>query len=264
MFELHYLFYLAVGLFAGLSAGLLGIGGGLIIVPALLWIFQYQGITDTSLIHLAIGTSLASIIFTSISSVYAHDQKSAVIWSIVWQLTPGIIVGAILGAVLADFIASEYLKRFFGLFELYVAIQMSWNIKPKAHVSMPNRKGMSLTGTGIGLLSALVGIGGGTMTVPFLLYTQTKIHQAIATSAACGLPIAIAGSIGFLMTGWSQTSELTYSSGYIYLPALLGIVITSVLFAPIGAWLTHRLSSIHLKKVFALLLYILAFKMLFF
>jgi uncharacterized membrane protein YfcA len=265
IFELAYFpLYLLIGMFAGLSAGLLGIGGGLIIVPALLWMLQYQGINDVSLIHIAIGTSLASIIFTSLSSVYAHHQKSAVIWPIFWRLSPSIMIGALLGAAIADWFPSAELKILFGLFELYVAIQMTFNLKPKQQCSLPKTMGMNAVGSGIGLISSLVGIGGGTMTVPFLLYVSTPIHKAIATSAACGLPIAIAGSMGFLLMGWSKTSELAHSSGYVYWPALLGIVIASVLFAPIGAWLAYRLSQRYLKQIFASLLYILAIKMLFF
>lgn len=265
IFEFTYFpLYLLVGMFAGLSAGLLGIGGGLIIVPALLLIFQYQGLNDVSLIHIAIGTSLASIIFTSIASVYAHQQKSAIIWPIFWRLSPSIMLGALLGAAIADWIPSAELKIVFGLFELYVAIQMTFNLKPKQQHNLPNSVGMSTVGSGIGLVSSLVGIGGGTMTVPFLLYVSTPIHKAIATSAACGLPIALAGSVGFLVMGWSKTSELAYSSGYLYWPALLGIVITSVLFAPLGAWLAYRLPQRYLKQIFAALLYILAIKMLFF
>jgi len=265
IFEFTYFpLYLFVGVFAGLSAGLLGIGGGLIIVPALLWIFQYQGINDVSLIHIAIATSLASIIFTSLSSIYAHHQKSAVIWPIFWRLSPSIMFGALLGAALANWVPSAELKIGFGLFELYVAIQMTFNLKPKQQRNLPKTVGMNTIGSGIGLVSSLVGIGGGTMTVPFLLYVRTPIHKAIATSAACGLPIAIAGSMGFLFITWSKTSELAYSSGYLYWPALLGIVIASVLFAPIGAWLAYRLSQRYLKQIFAVLLYILAIKMLFF
>ena len=265
MFELSYFpLYLLVGIFAGLSAGLLGIGGGLIIVPALLWIFQYQGINDISLIHIAIGTSLASIIFTSISSIYAHHRKAAIIWPIFWSLAPSIVIGALLGAAIANWIPSAELKIIFGLFELYVAIQMTWNIKPKRQTQLPRSLCLSFVGSGIGLLSSIVGIGGGTMTVPFLLYVGTPIRKAIATSAACGLPIAIAGSIGFLVTGGSKTAVLPYSSGYLYFPALLGIVIASVVFAPIGAWFAHRLSQRYLKQIFAGLLYLLAIKMLVF
>ncbi len=254
--------YLLLGAFAGVSAGLLGIGGGLIIVPALVWIFHQQGIDSTIIMHLALGTSLASIVFTSLSSIWAHHQKKAVIWRVFWKLSPGIIFGAWLGAAIVHFLPTQRLTLLFGLFELYVALQMTINIKPKPQRQLPQNLGMTATGGGIGFISAMMGIGGGTLTVPFLVWCNIHIRKAIATSAACGLPIAIAGSIGFLLTGWEQTNRPEYSLGYLYLPALLGIVMTSVLFAPVGAWLTHYLATGSLKKVFALLLYILAAKML--
>lgn len=256
--------YCLLGAFAGVAAGLLGIGGGLLIVPVLAWIFHQQGVPNDIIMHLALGTSLASIIFTSISSVWAHHQKQAVMWSVFWQLSLGIMVGAWLGAMVVDFLPTKSLTLLFGLFELYVAIQMTLNIKPKPQRQLPNQLGMSAAGGGIGVISSIMGIGGGTLTVPFLVWCNIHIRKAIATSAACGLPIAIAGSLGFLFTGWGHTNLPEYSLGYLYLPALLGIVMTSVLFAPIGAWLTHYLATDVLKKVFAVLLYVLAAKMLLF
>lgn len=256
--------YLLLGTFAGMAAGLLGIGGGLIIVPVLVWIFHRQGVANEVIMHLAIGTSLASIVFTSLSSIWAHHKKEAVLWFIFWKLSPGIIIGAWLGAAIVDLLPTQNLTLLFGLFELYVAIQMTINIKPKPHRPLPQTFGMTTTGGGIGFVSTIVGIGGGTLTVPFLVWCNISIRKAIATSAACGLPIAIAGTMGFLVTGWEQINRPEESVGYIYLPALLGIVITSVLFAPIGAWLTHYLATGVLKKGFAALLYILAAKMLLF
>ena len=254
--------YLVLGAFAGLVAGLLGVGGGLIIVPVLVFIFTGQGMADHLIVHMAVGTSLATIVFTSISSVRAHHQHGAVLWPVFWQLTPGIVIGAWLGALFADALASDQLRRFFGVFELLVAIQMTFNVKPRPHRQLPGRAGMFGAGGVIGAISAIVGIGGGTMTVPFLVWCNVAMRKAVATSSACGLPIAIAGAAGFIVTGWNTIDLPTYSSGYVYWPAFAGIVIASVLFAPVGARLAHRLPAAQLKRIFAILLYILGFRML--
>ena len=254
--------YLILGAFAGLVAGLLGVGGGLIIVPVLVFIFSGQAIADHLIVHMAVGTSLATIVFTSISSVRAHHQHGAVLWPVFWQLTPGIVVGAWLGAAFADMLASDQLRRFFGVFELLVAVQMTFNVKPRPHRQLPGRAGMFGAGGVIGAISAIVGIGGGTMTVPFLVWCNVAMRKAVATSSACGLPIAIAGATGFIVTGWNAIDLPAYSSGYVYWPAFLGIVIASILTAPIGARLAHRLPAAQLKRIFAILLYILGFRML--
>lgn len=255
--------YIGLGVIAGFVAGLLGVGGGLIIVPALILIFQSNNFSPDVIVHIAIGTSLATIIFTSLSSIYAHHfSHKAVRWDIVKQLTPGIIIGALIGAVIADFISAKILQRFFGFFELFVAFQMALNIKPHAARTLPDKIGMSSAGTGIGTISSIVGIGGGTLTVPFLVWCNIKMQQAVATSSACGLPIAVAGCVGFAITGWNKSSLPEYSFGYIYWPAFLAIVISSILFAPLGAWLAHRLSAEKLKRYFALILFILGLKML--
>jgi len=251
-----------LGAFAGLVAGLLGVGGGLIIVPVLVFIFTGQGIANHLIVHLAVGTSLATIVFTSISSVRAHHQHGAVIWPVFWQLTPGIVIGAWLGALFADVLASDQLRRFFGVFELLVAIQMTFNVKPRPHRQLPRRTGMLAAGGVIGSISAIVGIGGGTMTVPFLVWCNVAMRKAVATSSACGLPIAIAGATGFIVTGWNAVDLPVYSSGYVYWPAFIGIVIASVLSAPLGARLAHRLPAAQLKRIFAVLLYILGLRML--
>ena len=258
------LYFVLLGAFAGLVAGLLGIGGGLIIVPVLVAIFQHQNIATPAIVHLAIGTSLASIVFTSLASIWAHHRQGGVLWPIFRQLTPGIVVGAWLGANIANFLPTDTLQHVFGWFELYVAIQMTLNIKPKPQRKFPGGRGAFGVGNIIGTVSALVGIGGGTLTVPFLTWCNIAMRNCVATSAACGLPIAIAGALGFIATGWDKPHLPNSSLGYIYLPALLGIVSASVLFAPRGAKLAHKLPAAHLKKIFAVLLYILAARMLLF
>jgi len=249
---------------AGLLAGLLGVGGGLIIVPALLWLFALQGLETPHLMQLAVGTSLASIVFTSLSSIYAHHQHRAVLWPKVLALTPGILVGALLGALLADQLASQQLTTLFALFEVLVALQMWFGRTPQQQQRQLSNGVMNLAGVFIGAFSALIGIGGGTLTVPFLSAINTPIRHAVATSAACGLPIALAGAVGFIVIGWDNPQLPAGSWGYLYPPALLGIVISSVLFAPLGAKLAHRLPTVLLKRFFAGFLLILGLKLLIF
>lgn len=255
--------YLALGVFAGFIAGLLGVGGGLVIVPVLSALFITQDFDKSVVMHLAIGTSLATIIFTSISSVWAHHKRGAVRWGDVVRITPGIISGAWVGAAIADVIPTSGLQLFFGLFELYVAVQMTLSFTPKPHRSLPAKSGMFLAGNVIGSISSIVGIGGGTLTVPFLTWCNVNMREAVASSAACGLPIAIAGVIGFIITGWNDSALPSGSFGFVYIPALLGIVVMSVLFAPLGAKVAHAIPTKQLKRVFAVLLYILAFNMLY-
>ncbi|MCK4742197.1 MAG: sulfite exporter TauE/SafE family protein [Sulfuriflexus sp.] len=254
--------YLLLGAFAGTMAGLLGVGGGLIIVPVLVFIFTGHQFPVESIVHIAVGTSLASIVMTSISSTWAHQQHAAVLWPVFWQLTPGIILGVFIGAVIADFMNANSLRTFFGVFELLVAAQMAMNIKPAAHRQLPNWQGTASAGSGIGIISSIVGIGGGTLTVPFLIWCNTNMHKAIATSAACGLPIAVAGAIAYTLTGLNEANLPEGAMGYIYWPAFTGIIITSILFAPLGARLAHRLPVAVLKKVFAVLLAVLGLRML--
>lgn len=254
--------YLALGAFAGVMAGLLGVGGGLIIVPVLAWIFHGQQISDAIVMHLAIGTSLATIVITSLSSIRAHHQRGAILWSVVWQLTPGIILGAWLGSAVADFLSSLALTKIFAVFVLMVAAQIAFGAKPAPHRGLPGMPGMLATGGVIGAVSAIVGIGGGSLTVPFLTWCNTPIRPSVATSAACGLPIALAGSVGFIVTGFNASSLPAWSLGYIYGPALVGIAAASMLSAPLGAKLAHTLPTEILKKVFAIFLALVGTKML--
>ncbi len=255
-------FFLGLGALAGLLAGLLGVGGGLVIVPALAWWFDHQGLGGGQLMQLALGTSLASIVFTSLSSVAAHHRRGAVRWGEVARLAPGILIGALLGAALADALPSEQLRRVFALFELMVAVQMGLSLRPRAARALPARLGMGAAGGGIGLVSSIVGIGGGTLTVPFLSWCGVVMREAVATSAACGLPIALAGALGYLLMGWGEAGLPPGTLGYIHPQALLGIAAASVLFAPLGARLAHALPGAQLKRLFALLLALIGLRML--
>ncbi len=255
------LLYLLLGAFAGLMAGLLGVGGGLVIVPVLAFVFAQQGVAEPVIMHLAIGTSLATIVFTSLSSVHAHHRHGAVLWPVFWQLLPGIVMGALFGAWVADRLATTPLRIFFALFEFYVAVQLTLNIRPAPHRVLPGRAGLFGAGGMIGTVSSLVGIGGGTLTVPFLLWCNVAMRQAVGTSAACGLPIAVAGSLGFVIAGWDETGLPSGSTGYVYWPAFAGIVAASILTAPLGARLAQVLPAATLKRIFAGLLVIFAVKM---
>ncbi|TIH20155.1 sulfite exporter TauE/SafE family protein [Marinifilum sp. JC120] len=256
------LIFVVLGIFAGILAGLLGIGGGLVIVPILVFTLPPLGIPEIHLMHIALGTSLASIIFTSISSMRSHNKRGAVRWDIFKTITPGIIVGTFLGSLSTSFMNTNFLKAVFVIFLYYVASQMLFGLKPKASRQVPGSKGMFTAGSVIGIFSSLVGIGGGTLSVPFLTMCNIVIHTAIGTAAAIGLPIALAGTAGYVWTGLGVEGLPPYCFGYIYLPALIGIVSASMLTAPIGVRLAHSLPVDKLKKIFAVLLIIVATRML--
>lgn len=254
--------YLTVGAVAGILAGLLGIGGGLIIVPLLIFCFTRQHLPHEVIMHLALGTSMASIIFTSVSSFWAHHKRGAVFWPAVKRIVPGILAGTFLGSCLAARLSTNFLKSFFVVFLYYVATQMLLGRKPKAERELPGMLGMSAMGGGIGVISSLVGIGGGTLSVPFMLWCNLGLHQAIGTSAAIGFPIAVSGALGYLVNGISAQNLPRFTIGYISLPALAGIVLASIITAPVGVRLAHSLPVKKLKRVFAYLLLVVATKML--
>lgn len=254
--------YLAIGLCAGFVAGLLGIGGGALLVPLLAMLFEAQNFPADHVLHLALGTSMAAIIFTAISSARAHDKHGAVLWPVVVRIVPGILLGTVLGTLLAARISTRALAVFFAFFILYVALQMFLNFKPKPSRELPTAPGMIAAGTLIGGLSSLVAIGGGILTVPFLTWCNVKAHEAIGTSAAVGVPIAVGGTIGYIWNGMHASGLPAGSVGFIQLPALVFLVAASVLTAPLGARLAHRLKVDLLKRLFGVLLVLLAAKML--
>lgn len=254
--------YFALGLATGFVAGLLGVGGGLIIVPVLIVMLHAQGLAAGMEPQLALGTSLAAIVFTSLSSVRAHHRHGAVEWVVVRRIALGVLAGTFVGALLAARVPAAVLKVFFVLFLFYAAIQMWLDFKPAPHRAMPGRAGTALAGTAIGAVSSWVGIGGGTLSVPFMLFHNIPLHRAIGTSAAIGFPIALAGAAGYVVGGRHAAGLPAGSLGFVYLPALAGIVAGSVLTAPLGAWTSHRLPVRRLKRIFALLLLVLAIRML--
>lgn len=258
---IEWLAYLSLGLFAGFVGGLLGVGGGLIIVPVLSFIFVAHHFPENQVLHIALGTSLASVIFTTLSSLLAHQSHGAVNWKVWREITPGSVFGTLLGSVLAAHLTTHFLKVFFVIFLFYVSTQMLLEIKPKASRQLPGHAGMFGAGNVIGAVSSLVGIGGGTLSVPFMTWCNVKLHNAIGTSAAIGLPIAAAGAVGYVANGLAMDGLPKYSLGYVYLPALVAIVATSMLTAPVGAKVAHRLPVKKLKKVFVVLLYTLGIRM---
>jgi uncharacterized membrane protein YfcA len=253
--------YLCTGAFAGFLAGLLGIGGGLVIVPMLTFMFTAQGLPQEHILHLALGTSLTSILFTSVSSLHAHNKRGAVIWPVVLRITPGIIGGTLLGTWIAAQLSTSFLKIFFACFLYYVGSQMLLGIRPKPNRDLPRTPGMTLSGGIIGIFSSLVGIGGGTLSVPFLTWCNTPMHKAIGTSAAIGFPIALAGATGYLVNGLMAQGLPASCFGFIHVTALVTIVLASVTLAPLGAKTAHSLPVPKLKIFFALLLFVLATRM---
>jgi len=273
---MEFLFYLVAGACAGLLSGLFGVGGGVIIVSILSFIFTGLHFPEASLMHMALGTSLATIIFTSLSSAWAHHKKANVDWTVLKQMAPALLIGTLLGSFIAAQLHSAWLKGIFAGFLLLIALQLlitsGRQLKLNHAPQPPNRVVNSLAGLLIGMVSSLVGIGGGTLSVPYLTYSRLDIRRAIGTSAAIGFPIAIAGTLGFIFTGLVAQGGLAESKvqavlpplsmGYVYLPAFIGISLTSVLTAPLGTSIAQRLPTSTLKRLFALLLLIVGINML--
>lgn len=254
--------YLGTGVVAGLIAGLLGVGGGVVVVPALVWLFAEAGFIEGWIFHLAVGTSLAILIGTGSASAYSHHRRGAVHWDLVRILVPGLVVGAWIGSAVAGLLDEAWLRRIFGLFMVYVGLSMLLTRARGEGRGLPGALGMRLAGTGIGSLSALLGIGGGVLTVPFLSRSGLDMRRAVATSAACGPPIALAGVLGFIAVGWGREGLPPGSTGFVYWPAVAGILLASAPSAPIGAHLAHSLPLPVLKRIFAVLVLAVAAKLL--
>lgn len=260
---MEFLAYVLTGALAGLLAGLLGIGGGLIVVPVLAILLSSHGFAAASLMHFAVGTSLATIVATSVSSLLAHQRRGSVHWQAVRGLLPGILLGGLGGAWLARQISSPGLGLCFGLFEILVALQLLFGAGPPPQRSLPGTGLQGLAGGVIGAVSALLGIGGATLTVPWLLWHRVDIRMAVGTAATIGLPIALAGALGFAYGGMQAGERPDFSTGFIYWPAVIGIVLGSVPLAPAGAWLAHYLPRPTLRRGFAVLLILIGLKMIY-
>ncbi|HEV7914001.1 MAG TPA: sulfite exporter TauE/SafE family protein [Albitalea sp.] len=255
---------LVLGCFTGFLAGLLGIGGGMLMVPFMTLILSARGVPAVLSVKMAIATSMATILFTSISSVRAHHRRGAVRWDLVRTLAPGIVAGGLVaGAGVFALLKGTTLALVFALFVGFSATQMLLNKKPHATRQMPGPAGRFAAGGVIGFVSGLVGAGGGFVSVPFMTWCNVPMHQAVATSAALGFPIALANTVGYVIGGWSLEVPLAGSFGYLWLPALALIASASVLFAPMGAKAAHAMNVGQLKRVFAVMLYLLAAYMLY-
>ncbi|MDB5951982.1 MAG: hypothetical protein JWR65_3837 [Massilia sp.] len=252
----------AMGIFGGFAAGLLGIGGGMILVPFMTMIFTSLHFPPQLVVHMSIATCLATILFTSISSVRAHHLQGAVRWPVVRMLAPGILAGSWIGPWISRQMSTAVLALFFGLFVAVAATQMLIPAKPAARGDLPGTACMFGAGGVIGLFAGLVGAGGGFLSIPFMTWRGVSIHGAVATSAALGFPIALAGTLANIYFGWSQPGLPANSLGFVYLPALAVIATASVVTAPLGARTAHRWKVARLRRAFAFILYALAVYML--
>lgn len=248
--------YLLLGALAGLLAGLFGIGGGLIIVPVLIFSFKLQGMSPEVFTHMAVGTSLATMVVTSLSSIKAHQEKRAVQWPIFAMLSMGILVGAFLGVYTAVNLSGHVLQKLLGVFALLVSVKMWFGLKTREGAKIPGKAVLMAAGVVIGSVSSMFGIGGGTLSVPFLRRISLAMPQAVATSAACGLPIALMGAVSNMVLGAQNPKLPALATGYVYWPAFLGIILTSMFCARLGARLAHGLPEERLQKLFALFLFI--------
>lgn len=254
--------YLLLGMGSGFVAGLFGVGGGLTIVPILLMLFQAQGFPETELMHLALGTAMATIVITSISSMRAHNKLGGVRWDIFRAMAPGLVLGTLVGSLFASRVPTHTMAIVFTGIVYWASLQMLLDIKPKPSRDLPGTAGLVGVGGLIGGVSSLVAAGGGFLSVPFMVLCNVNIRQAVGTSSALGFPIALAGVVGYIVGGWSIPDLPGPNMGFVYLPAFAGVVIATVFMAPVGARLAHRLPVKQLKRAFGVMLALLATKML--
>ena len=254
---------LAVGSIAGFIAGLLGIGGGMIIVPVVLWVLQMKGLGGIEHAqHLAVGTSFAIMVFTTFSSVMAQQRKGSVDWAVVRRMAPGMVAGVMIGSMLAKRLSNEALQVFFIVFVVLVALKTLTDAKPKPTRSLPGPAGLAAVGSLFGMASSWVGIGGGSLSVPFMLYCNVPVRTAVGTSAGLAWPIAVAGAVGYLYSGWNVAGLPEGTLGFWYLPAVAVLSVATMLFAPLGVKAAHKLPPEKLKLAFGLLLLVIAARML--
>jgi uncharacterized membrane protein YfcA len=254
--------YLAVGAAVGFFAGMLGIGGGALMVPLLVMLFEAQGLPREHLLHLAVGTGMATILFTSVSSMRAHAARGAVRWEIVKRITPGILAGGLVGSAIASSIPRVLFAAVFVATVYAAALNLFLARKPNPSRTLPGPAGLAGVGAAISAISAFAAVGGAFITVPFMVWCNVPMLQAIGTAAAIGFPIAAAGTVGYLAIGWAQPGLPQWSLGYVYLPALVGVTIASMSTAPLGAMVAHRLPTRMLRRIFAVLMFTLATRLL--
>lgn len=257
-----YLLYLLLGAFAGVLSGLFGIGGGLVIVPVLLTTFKVLNFPAELSIHMALGTSLATIIFTSMNSVWAHHKHKGVPWTVVRTMVPAVVIGSYLGGFVAHSLDATLLSYLFSGFIFLVALKMWFGVKVSSQQPLPGTLGLSFAGSGIGFISAIFGIGGGVISVPLLSRFGLPMRNAVGASAALGMPIAFTGALSYVISGWDVADLPEMSLGYVYLPAFLGIILASSLFSRVGANLSQKLEHRKLQRCFAILLIVVCLKTL--
>ncbi|MFV0482321.1 MAG: sulfite exporter TauE/SafE family protein [Campylobacteraceae bacterium] len=257
--------FMLLGAGVGFLAGLLGIGGGAYMVPILTFLLVARGIPNESAMHIALGTSMASIVFTTLSSMLAQQKRGGVIWSVVWQMTPGVVLGVLVSSFVASKTNSFYLAIIFTVFMSYVAYTMFRNKKPKPTRTLLPPKWLFASGGGIGIIAGLVSIAGGALTVPFLIWQNIDVKKAIGTSSAVGFFLTIAGAIGYMVNGSLSQNlyELNYAVGYVYLPAVFFVSIVSFFTAKLGVRLVYTLPVGIIKKIFGLLSIALSLRMLY-
>ena len=255
-----YFEFALIGIVAGYLAGFLGIGGGFVVVPALTLLFLRDSETAPWAIHMAVATSLATMLVTSLSSIVAHHRRGAIRWPLVRSLAGGLVVGAVIGAVIAA-LQGDALVRVFGAFAILAGLQLILGRHPEGEKPLPRQPGVSLVGLLIGAISSLIGIGGGALTGPWQLWHGIRAQSAVATSAACGYPIAVAGTLSFVWLGW-QGGVPGQALGYVHLPAFAGIALTSALAAPLGAATVHRLPPLVVRRIFGVFLVLVGLRML--
>lgn len=257
------LYYALLALVSGLFAGMLGIGGGIIIVPILLYLFKLQHFPEAALMHMAVATSLTTIIFTSVSAGYAQYRRGALVWAQVLPLLPGIAIGALAGGILVDYLSSGVLRSIFGIFECVMAWYIGRDIHVAPHRSLPGGPALAVAGALVSALATILGIGGGSLLIPFLLWCNVGVRNAVAASSVSGFPIAFIGTITMVYTGWDGSGLPPGTVGYVYWPAALIISIVSLVSAPQGVRLAHALPVAVLRRILAVLLAIIGIRMLF-
>lgn len=251
------------GSISGFLAGLLGIGGGMILVPFMILVFNHLGFSQSIIVHMAIATGMATILFTTTSAIWAHHKHSSIDWKLVGALSPGMVLGGLFGgSEIFEAINTSWLSLFFAIFLVYTSIQMIINKKPTAGRDLPGAAGLFSFGACAGVLSSLVGAGGAFITVPFMLWCNVRPHTAMASSSGLGLPVAAAATIGYMYGSWGNPNLPAGSLGFVYVPAVLCIVVVSVFTAPLGARMARKMNIAQLKRVFGVMLFLLSAFML--
>jgi uncharacterized membrane protein YfcA len=247
------------GSISGFLAGLLGIGGGMILVPFMIVVFNHLGFGQNVIVHMAIATGMATILFTTTSAIWAHHKHNSIDWKLVAALSPGLVIGSLVGgSEIFEAINTSWLSLFFAIFIVYTSIQMIINKKPTAGRELPGPLGLFSFGAFTGVIASLVGAGGAFITVPFMLWCNVKPHTAMASSSGLGFPIAAAATIGYMYGSWGNPNLPAGSLGFVYIPAVLCIVAVSIFTAPLGAKMARKLNVAQLKRIFGVMLFMLA------